>query len=109
MAVQDLITEIYNKIPLVYFEMEYNYEIDPHTIDLRLYQAGEQGAETIKDIILDFDFNGVIDAHVEIPTQSEIDNCFSGFDFVSVVIGVDRNVARGEKDNFFFNDAGRML
>ena len=109
MAVQHLITEIYEQVPMAQFEMEYEYEVDPHTIDLRLYGADKNGAETIKEIILEFEFNGVTGATVEVPTQDEIDFGFTGHKFVRVIIEVDRNVARGRHDHYFFNDAGRML
>ena len=109
MAVLDLMTTINQQVPMAQFEMEYEYEVDPHTIDLRLYGADKNGAETIKNIILDFEFNGVTGARVEVPTQDEIDFAFSGYKFVRVIIEVDRNVARGRHDHYFFNDAGRML
>ena len=109
MAVQDLITEIYNKIPLGYFEMEYDYEVDNDNIDVRLYGASYGGAEVIAGIIDAFEFDGVDEVKVSEPTEEEVEYAFSGYEFVRVSIGVDRNVARGEKDHFFFNDMGRML
>lgn len=108
MSVLDLITKINKEIPLAYFEMEYDYEVSPDYIDLRLYGANIVGAETIKNIIIDFDFNGVTSVQAEEPVPTEFE-AFSGYEFVRVWIGVDRNVARSHKDRFFFNDAGRML
>ena len=108
MSVKDLITEINEQIPMAYFEMEYDYEVSPDYIDLRLYGANLAGAETIKNILIDFDFNGVTTVQAEEPAPTEFE-AFSGYEFVRVLIGIDRNVARGSKDHFLFNDAGRML
>ena len=109
MAVKDLITQIYNEIPLASFEMEYDYETDAHTIDLRLYGANIEGAKTIAEIIANYEFTGVTGVKAETPSKQEIDYAFSGYQFVRVTIEIDRNVARGTKDRFLFNDAGRMI
>ena len=91
------------------FEVDYDYDVDPRYIDVRLYDANVRIAKLVRDLMLEYCDYGIESTNIEEPHEDEVKFAFSGHNFVRIAVYVKNNIPSVIGTQIVYNRSGRIL